>query len=78
MNHCTTMKGFVEMKKFFPTLTKENRVDLLFSEEDIHPLINDYPNSIIKLDVEGNILSFNKAFEKLFGYMEQDFKESIF
>ncbi|MBS4179162.1 EAL domain-containing protein [Lederbergia citrea] len=47
----------------------------MVSEEDFHPLINDHLNSVIKLDIEGNLISYNKAFINQFGFMEQDFKK---
>ena len=46
----------------------------MVSEEDIHPLILDHLNAVIKLDVEGNLISYNQSFTKQYGYTKQDFK----
>ena len=42
-------------------------------EINLSPEIYDYLNSIIKLDMNGNLISFNQAFAKQFGYDKDDF-----
>ena len=33
------------------------------------------PNSVIKLDINGNLVTYNQAFAKQYGYDEQDFNK---
>lgn len=54
---------------------KEYINDLLEFSEKYEPEIYSHLNSVIKLDVNGNSLSFNEVFTKQFGYTEGDFKE---
>ena len=37
--------------------------------------IHDHLNAVVKLDTNGNIISYNQAFAKQYGYNEQDFKK---
>ena len=47
----------------------------LDSERGWNTEIYHHLNSVIKLDMNGNLVSFNEVFSKQFGYKEQDFKE---
>ena len=60
------------MKRFFQK-TKEQLIDSIADESDLNPQIYDHLNSIIKLDMNGNLVTYNQAFAKQYGYNEQDF-----
>ena len=45
------------------------------TEHDLNPQIYDHLNSVIKLDMYGNLLTYNQAFAKQYGYIEQDFNK---
>ena len=62
------------MKRFFQKI-KKPFLPPIISEEDFNSQIYDHLNSVIKLDTNGNLVSFNQAFSKQYGYNEQDFKE---
>ncbi len=59
------------MKKFF----QKNKIHSKASEEDFNPQIHDHLNSVVKLDMNGYLVSYNQAFAKQYGYNEQDFKK---
>ena len=70
------MRVFTVMRKLF----KKNKTESLFptlldSERGLNSGIYYHLNSVIKLDNNGNLVSFNEAFSKQYGYKEQDFKE---
>ena len=55
---------------------KENQLFHIFKKAgDRYSEIYDHLNSVIELDTAGNLISFNQAFSKQYGYGEQDFKE---
>ncbi|MGX2961668.1 EAL domain-containing protein [Peribacillus sp. JNUCC 23] len=71
------MRGIIEMNESFQGGTKKNSMNSMTREEDFHSLIIDHLNAVIKLDVSGNLLTYNEAFAQQFGYTEQDFDESF-
>jgi diguanylate cyclase (GGDEF)-like protein/PAS domain S-box-containing protein len=60
------------MKRLFRT-TIEQLIHPIASKGAIHPQIYDHLNAVIKLDTDGNLVSYNHAFAKQYGYIEQDF-----
>ena len=60
------------MKRFFQKRKKPFHHPIV-SEKDFNPQIYDHLNSVIKLDVNGNLVSFSQAFTQQYGYHEQDF-----
>src|SRR6476469_8609096 len=64
------------MRRLFKkTKTKQFSPTLLDGEPGLNSELYHHPNSVIKLDNNGNLVSFNEAFSKQYGYKEQDFKE---
>ncbi|WP_342433232.1 EAL domain-containing protein [Neobacillus sp. FSL H8-0543] len=62
------------MKRFFQE-TKEPLVDSIFDESELNLQIYEHLNSVIKLDMNGNLVSHNQAFAKQYGYTESDFNK---
>lgn len=62
------------MKKFFKKLIEQEKY-VLDTDGDNLPVLYDYLNAIVKLDKEGNIVSYNQVFTRQYGYNEQDLKE---
>ena len=62
------------MKRFFQK-TKEQLIDFIDNERELNSQIYDHLNSVIKLDMNGNLITYNQAFAKQYGYNEQDFKK---
>ncbi|SOC38537.1 EAL domain-containing protein [Ureibacillus acetophenoni] len=58
--------------------TKELKSFELLTEWDLKPEVYEHLNAVIKLDINGKIISYNQAFMKQFGYDKQDFIESFF
>ena len=54
---------------------KENSIDVITIEHHLNPQIYNHLNSIIKLDMNGNLITYNQAFSKQYGYTEQDFNK---
>ncbi|WP_218971227.1 EAL domain-containing protein [Peribacillus loiseleuriae] len=65
------------MNEPFRGKTKGNSMNSMTREENYHSLIIDHLNAIIKLDVNGNVLTYNEVFQKQYGYTEQGFHESF-
>ena len=64
------------MRRLFKkTKTEPLFPTLLDGERGLNSEIYHHLNSVIKLDNNGNLVSFNEAFSKQYGYKEQDFKE---
>ena len=64
------------MRRLFKkTKTEPLFPTLLDGEPGLNSEIYHHLNSVIKLDTNGNLVSFNEAFSKQYGYKEQDFKE---
>jgi diguanylate cyclase (GGDEF)-like protein/PAS domain S-box-containing protein len=63
-----------EMKRFFQK-TKEQLLDFIDNERELNSQIYDHLNSVIKLDMNGNLITYNQAFAKQYGYNEQDFNK---
>ena len=63
---------FAAMKRFFQK-TKEQLIDSIANESDLNPQIYDHLNSVIKLDMNGNLVTYNQVFAKQYGYNEGDF-----
>src|SRR6478609_5585343 len=64
------------MRRLFKkTKTEPLFPTLLDGERSLNSEIHHHLNSVIKLDTKGNLVSFNEAFSKQYGYKEQDFKE---
>ena len=64
------------MRRLFKkTKTKQLFPTSLDGERSLNSEIYHHLNSVIKLDNNGNLVSFNEAFSKQYGYNEQDFKE---
>lgn len=62
------------MKRFFQK--KEDKlIHSIASEEDLHPQIYDHLNAVIKLNINGHLVSYNQAFALQYGYNEQDFNK---
>ncbi len=62
------------MKRFFQK-KKEQLIHSIASEEDFNPQIYDHLNAVIKLNINGHLVSYNQAFAQQYGYNEQDFKK---
>lgn len=61
-------------------LLKKIRKDetfLLFNG-DVSMEVFDYMNAIVKLDNEGNVISYNQPFAKQYGYSKEDFSQPFF
>ncbi|RHW39974.1 EAL domain-containing protein [Lysinibacillus yapensis] len=56
----------------------EQEKQVLEVEGDFTPEVYDHINAVVKLDKNGLLVSYNKAFAKQYGYTEQDFKEPFF
>ncbi len=56
-------------------MKKENSIDVMAIEHDLNPQIYGHLNSIIKLDINGNLITYNQAFTKQYGYTEQNFNK---
>ena len=70
------MRVFIDMRRLFKrTKTEPLFPTLLDGEPGLNSEIYHHLNSVIKLDTNGNLVSFNEAFSKQYGYKEQDFKE---
>lgn len=66
------------MTKFFSILAEGDvETPPIISEQEFPPIINDYLNPVIKLDADGNIISYNLAFVQQFKYKGQDFKKAF-
>ena len=62
------------MKRLFKK-NNEKLIHSLESEGGLNLEIYEHLNCVIKLDPNGNLVSYNQAFSKQYGYNEQDFKE---
>ncbi len=60
------------MKRFFQE-TNEPLGDSIFDEKELNLQIYEHLNSVIKLDMNGNLVSYNQAFAKQYGYNVNDF-----
>ena len=71
------MRGIIEMNKSFQGKANRNSMNSMTREGNFHSLIIDHLNAVIKLDVSGNLLTYNEVFAQQFGYTEQDIDESF-
>jgi diguanylate cyclase (GGDEF)-like protein/PAS domain S-box-containing protein len=69
------MRGVAAVKNRLFQMTKEQLIHSVASKREIHPQIYDHMDSVIKLDMNGNLVSYNQAFAKQYGYNKQDFKK---
>ncbi len=65
------------MKKFFEKSSEREQL-ILELDKELIPEVYDYLNTIVKLDENGNIISYNQVFESQFGYNERDLKDNFF
>ncbi len=63
------------MKRLFKKTKTEPLFPHIRWRDSVNSEIYDHLNSVIKLDNNGNLVSFNQAFSKQYGYNEQDFKK---
>ena len=65
------------MKKIFRKINlPENPI--IENERELNPELYDYLNAVVRLDTNGNIISYNQIFANRFGYNEQDLKNPFF
>ena len=65
------------MKKIFGKINlPENPI--IENERELNPELYDYLNAVVRLDTNGNIISYNQIFANRFGYNEQDLKNPFF
>lgn len=57
---------------------REQSIDFLAKESELNPQIYAHLNSVIQLDIEGKLITFNQAFSQQFGYEEDDFRQPFF
>lgn len=71
------MRVVIMMEKFFKKVNDQEK-PIIENGEDFNPEVYDYLNAVVKLDVNGNIVSYNQVFVNQFGYTEQDLKHPFF
>jgi len=65
---------FIMLSKFFNKVN-DQEISILEDNMNLNLAVYDYLNAVIKLDIDGNLLAFNQAFAKQYGYNEEDFKK---